>query len=51
MRVFEEVVEYLVKKRDAGEIWLARCCEVADWIAGHPDVVGEDPVLDETTWR
>ncbi|PIA96165.1 hypothetical protein CB0940_10527 [Cercospora beticola] len=51
VRVFEEVVEYLVKKRDAGEIWLARCCEVADWIAGHPDVVGEDPVLDETTWR
>ncbi|KAM3414007.1 hypothetical protein BST61_g10669 [Cercospora zeina] len=51
VRVFEEVVEYLVKKRDAGEIWLARCCDVAEWIAGHPGVVGDDPVLDETTWR
>ena len=51
MKAMETVVEYLVRKRDAGQIWLARCRDIADWIHEQPDTVGEDPRWDTTSWR
>jgi len=51
IRIFETVVEYLVRKRDEGLVWLARCRDVDDWIRDNPDSVGRDPGIDSTTWR
>ncbi|OAL42845.1 glycoside hydrolase/deacetylase, partial [Pyrenochaeta sp. DS3sAY3a] len=52
LEVFEEVVQYLAQKRDHGDIWLARCCDVTEWINAHPSLVQSgSPMLDETTWR
>ncbi|KAI5364017.1 Putative NodB domain, glycoside hydrolase/deacetylase, beta/alpha-barrel [Septoria linicola] len=51
LQVFEDVVKYLAEKRDSNDIWLARCCDVTDWISSNPGIVGTDPALDETTWR
>ena len=54
LRAFEEVVQYLAKKRDRGEVWLARCCDVAQCVLANPDLVPsgfESPILDETIWR
>jgi peptidoglycan/xylan/chitin deacetylase (PgdA/CDA1 family) len=52
LQVFEDVVRYIAEKRDRGDIWLARCCDVAEWINAHPSLVPKgSPVLDETTWR
>ncbi|KAK5136450.1 hypothetical protein LTR08_003095 [Meristemomyces frigidus] len=51
MRAMEVVVEYLARKRDEGQIWLARCCDIAEWIHEHPDAVGDDPGWDTTSWR
>ncbi|KAF2650008.1 glycoside hydrolase/deacetylase [Lophiostoma macrostomum CBS 122681] len=52
LQVFEEIVRYLAEKRDRGDIWLARCCDVTEWINAHPSLVPSgSPVLDEITWR
>jgi peptidoglycan/xylan/chitin deacetylase (PgdA/CDA1 family) len=34
----------------AGELWVARCGEVAGWIAEHPADFAAGPVLDRTSW-
>ncbi len=34
----------------AGELWVARCDAVADWVAGHPGDFAAGPVLDRTSW-
>jgi hypothetical protein len=34
----------------SGELWVARCEAVADWIAGHPAGFATGPVLDRTSW-
>ena len=34
----------------SGELWVARCDEVADWVAGHPADFATGPVLDRTSW-
>lgn len=51
LQVFEDVVKYLAEKRDQGQVWLARCCDVSEWIRQHPGMVGADPGWDETVWR
>lgn len=51
LQVFEDVVKYLAEKRDQGQVWLARCCDVTEWIRQHPGMVGADPGWDETVWR
>jgi len=51
MQALEDVIDYLVQKRDSGEIWLARCQDIADWIASHPSRFGDDPGLDSSSWR
>ncbi|KAK5108172.1 hypothetical protein LTR62_008703 [Meristemomyces frigidus] len=51
VRAMEIVMEFMVRKREEGEIWLARCCDVADYIQQHPGVVGRDPKWDNTSWR
>lgn len=52
VQVFEEIVEYLAKRRDRGEIWLARCCDVMAEINRRPSLVPSGmPTLDETVWR
>jgi peptidoglycan/xylan/chitin deacetylase (PgdA/CDA1 family) len=33
-----------------GELWVAPCCEVAAWVAEHPESFPDPPVLDETSW-
>jgi peptidoglycan/xylan/chitin deacetylase (PgdA/CDA1 family) len=34
----------------AGELWVARCDAVADWVAGHAEDFPSGPVLDPTSW-
>jgi peptidoglycan/xylan/chitin deacetylase (PgdA/CDA1 family) len=34
----------------SGELWVARCDAVADWVAGHPADFATGPVLDRTSW-
>jgi peptidoglycan/xylan/chitin deacetylase (PgdA/CDA1 family) len=34
----------------SGELWVARCDAVADWIAEHPADFATGPVLDRTSW-
>ena len=50
LECFEEVVSYLAEKRDRGDIWLARATDVQGWISEHPEVVGNDPEWDLSTW-
>ena len=47
----ETVLAYLAKRRDAGDIWLAPCRDVALYVEGHPNVVGTDPQWDLSQWR
>ncbi|KAI0198800.1 carbohydrate esterase family 4 protein [Astrocystis sublimbata] len=51
MAAMETVVQYLAKKRDEGAIWLARCRDIAAHMHEHPDIVGDDPKWDATSWR
>lgn len=34
----------------SGELWVARCDAVADWLAAHPSEFLSGPVLDRTSW-
>jgi peptidoglycan/xylan/chitin deacetylase (PgdA/CDA1 family) len=34
----------------SGELWIARCDAVADWVADHPADFASGPVLDRTSW-
>lgn len=51
MQAMETVVAYLQGKRTKGDIWLAKCADIAEWIRRRPDTVGNDPELDSTQWR
>ena len=51
MQAMEEVVQYLVQKRDEGSIWLARCRDLADWLKTHPNAIGDDPKWATSSWR
>ena len=51
LHAMERFVKYLVQKRDEGQIWLARCKEIEDWVRQHPESVGEDPGWDGSSWR
>ncbi|KXS96744.1 hypothetical protein AC578_9007 [Pseudocercospora eumusae] len=51
LQAFEDVVKYLSIKSKSGDVWLARCCDVADFVGQNSDIVGKDPGLDETQWR
>ncbi|EMC96174.1 hypothetical protein BAUCODRAFT_465430 [Baudoinia panamericana UAMH 10762] len=51
LEAMDTVTQYMVRKRDEGVIWLARCCDVANFISKHPDTVGGDPKWDTSSWR
>jgi peptidoglycan/xylan/chitin deacetylase (PgdA/CDA1 family) len=51
LEAMESVLNYLAKKRDKGDIWLARCQDVDMFVREHPSVVGTSPQWDLTTWR
>lgn len=34
----------------SGELWVARCDAVADWVAAHPAGFASAPLLDRTSW-
>lgn len=34
----------------SGELWVARCDAVADWVAARPGEFADGPVLDRTSW-
>ncbi|KAK0889076.1 hypothetical protein LTR02_015762 [Friedmanniomyces endolithicus] len=51
LQAMEQVLRHLVQRRDEGKLWLARCCDIADWMLEHPGVVGDDPQWDNTSWR
>jgi peptidoglycan/xylan/chitin deacetylase (PgdA/CDA1 family) len=34
----------------SGELWVARCDAVADWVTAHPDEFATGPLLDRTSW-
>lgn len=51
VEAMESVLKHLTKKRDAGEIWLARCKDVQAFIKDHPNIVGSDPQWDLSSWR
>lgn len=47
----ESTAKYLAQKRDQGEIWLARCKDVEQFLYLNPKTVGSDPQWDMTSWR
>ena len=47
----ESVLKYLELKRDEGQIWIARCKDVEEYVRLHPEVVGKDPRWDSSSWR
>lgn len=51
VQAMDTVMQYLVKKRDEGAIWLARCKDIAEWLKEHPESVGTDPGWDSSSWR
>jgi peptidoglycan/xylan/chitin deacetylase (PgdA/CDA1 family) len=51
MQAMETVVQHLVRRRDEGKLWLARCKDMEEWIRDHPDAVGSDPGWDNSSWR
>ncbi len=51
LQVMDEVLQYLAKRRDDWELWIAPAYEVEQWIREHPDVVGSDPQWDQSSWR
>lgn len=51
LQVADQIYKYLAEKRDKGEVWLAPCKDIADYIKEHPDIVEEDPGWDTTSWR
>jgi hypothetical protein len=38
------------KQIDGGVLWVAPCCEVADWIAAHPASFPAPPIVDNLSW-
>ncbi|KAF2993052.1 hypothetical protein E8E14_000630 [Neopestalotiopsis sp. 37M] len=51
LEALETVLKYLANRRAAGDIWLARCKDIAAFIQDHPTVVGSDPQWDLSSWR
>lgn len=51
MEAMETVMKHLVRRRDEGKVWLARCRDVEEWVRAHPDSLPEDPGWDDTSWR
>ena len=51
LRAIDAVIQHMVKQREEGKIWLARCKDIAEWVWEHPDVVSIDPHWDNSSWR
>ena len=51
LQAVETVLKHLVRRRDEGKLWLAKCEDIAAWLLKHPDLVGDDPKWDNTSWR
>jgi peptidoglycan/xylan/chitin deacetylase (PgdA/CDA1 family) len=45
-----DVLARCVAGAASGELWVARCDAVADWVAAHPAELATGPVLDRTSW-
>ena len=50
-QAMEIVIQHLVKRRDEGKVWLARCRDVEEWVRKNPKILGEDPTWDNSSWR
>lgn len=48
--VVRDVLARIRQAVDGGELWVARCRDVAAWIAAHPSGFPEPPQLDEISW-
>ena len=51
LEAMETVIQHLVKRRDEGKVWLARCRDVEEWVRDHHGVLAEDPGWDNSSWR
>ncbi|KYG48762.1 hypothetical protein M433DRAFT_131866 [Acidomyces richmondensis BFW] len=51
LAAMDTVMKYLAQKRDEGQIWLATCHDVAEWLYKHPSTVDRDPDWDFSSWR
>jgi peptidoglycan/xylan/chitin deacetylase (PgdA/CDA1 family) len=44
------VLRHVRRATRAGDVWAARCDQVADWVREHRHAFGEQATLDETSW-
>jgi peptidoglycan/xylan/chitin deacetylase (PgdA/CDA1 family) len=45
-----EVLGRCAEGAAGGELWIARCDTVGDWVAAHPELFAAPPALDGTSW-
>ena len=45
-----DILERVSEAGRSGDAWVARCDEVAEWIAAHPDDFAAEPELDDVSW-
>lgn len=51
LQAMDRVLRHLAKRRDEGQIWLATCSEVEEYVRKNPSSVGNDPEWDLASWR
>ena len=51
LQVMGEVLQEVARRRDKGEIWVARAEEVDEWVRAHEEAFEGDPGWDLASWR
>lgn len=51
LEAMERVVQHLARKRDNGEVWLAPCKGIEEYVRNNPNSVAKDPEWDTSSWR
>lgn len=51
IQALETVLKHLVKRREEGSLWVARCRDVEEWARTHPGILSRDPGWDNSSWR
>ncbi|KAF2159703.1 hypothetical protein M409DRAFT_70879 [Zasmidium cellare ATCC 36951] len=51
LHAIEQVLQHLARRRDEGQIWLATCREIENYVRKNPSVVARDPEWDLASWR
>ncbi|KAK4502627.1 hypothetical protein PRZ48_006053 [Zasmidium cellare] len=51
LQAIEQVLQHLARRRDEGQIWLATCREIEDYVRENPHIVAQDPAWDLASWR